>query len=89
MGRGSAGGVTFVSALHDRLWPHAPWATTGTNALLEGKGVIDTAHRIREVCGRVFRYAISTDRAKYDIAAELVGTLAPRTTQHHAPSQIR
>lgn len=51
---------------------------------IEGKGVIDTAHRAREVCGRVFRYAIATGRAKHDVAADLVGALAPRTTQHHA-----
>jgi integrase len=51
---------------------------------IEAKGVIDTAHRTREVCGRVFRYAIATGRAKHDIAADLVGALAPRTTQHHA-----
>jgi integrase len=51
---------------------------------IEAKGVIDTAHRSREVCGRVFRYAIATGRAKHDIAADLVGALAPRTTQHHA-----
>jgi integrase len=51
---------------------------------IEAKGVIDTAHRTREVCGRVFRYAIATGRAKRDIAADLVGALAPRTTQHHA-----
>jgi integrase len=51
---------------------------------IEGKGVIDTAHRTREVCGRVFRYAIATGRAKHDIAADLVGALAPRTTQHLA-----
>jgi len=51
---------------------------------IEAKGVIDAAHRTREVCGRVFRYAIATGRAKRDIAADLVGALAPRTTMHHA-----
>jgi integrase len=51
---------------------------------IEAKGVIDTAHRSREVCGRVFRYAIATGRAKHDIAADLVGALAPRTATHHA-----
>jgi integrase len=51
---------------------------------IEAKGVVDTAHRSREVCGRVFRYAIATGRAKRDIAADLVGALAPRTTTHHA-----
>jgi len=33
---------------------------------IEAKGVIDTAHRSREVCGRVFRYAIATGRAKHE-----------------------
>jgi integrase len=51
---------------------------------IEAKGVIDTAHRSREVCGRLFRYAIATGRAKHDIAADLIGALAPRSTQHHA-----
>jgi integrase len=51
---------------------------------IEAKGVIDTAHRSREVCGRLFRYAIATARAKHDIAADLIGALAPRTTEHHA-----
>ena len=51
---------------------------------IEAKGVVDTAHRTREVCGRVFRYAIATGRAKHDIVADLIGALAPRTTQHHA-----
>jgi hypothetical protein len=31
---------------------------------IEAKGVIDTVHRSQEVCGRVFRYAIATGRAK-------------------------
>jgi hypothetical protein len=48
---------------------------------IEAKGVIDTAHRTREVCERIFRYAIATGRAKHDIAADLVGALAPRTKQ--------
>jgi hypothetical protein len=45
---------------------------------------IDSAHRSREVCGRLFRYAIATGPAKHDIAADLIGSLALRTTQHHA-----
>jgi integrase len=51
---------------------------------IESKGVIDTAHRTREICGRLFRYAIATGRATRDITADLRGALAPRTTEHHA-----
>jgi integrase len=49
---------------------------------IESKGVIDTAHRTREICGRLFRYAIATGRATRDISADLRGALAPRTTEH-------
>jgi len=31
---------------------------------IEAKSIIDTAHRSKEVCGRLFRYAIATGRAK-------------------------
>jgi integrase len=51
---------------------------------LEKRGVRDTAHRVRAVCGRVFRYAIATGRAKRDPSADLKGALAPTGTQHYA-----
>lgn len=35
---------------------------------IEAKGIADTAHRTRAVCGRVFRYAIATGRATRDIS---------------------
>jgi hypothetical protein len=51
---------------------------------LEKRGVHDTAHRVRAVCGRVLRYAIATGRAKRDISADLKGALAPKNTQSYA-----
>ncbi len=51
---------------------------------LEKRGVRDTAHRVRAVCGRVFRYAIATGRATRDISADLKGALAPKGTQNYA-----
>ena len=51
---------------------------------IEAKGISDTAHRTREVCGRVFRYSIATGRATRDITADLRGVLAPRTTKNYA-----
>ena len=51
---------------------------------LEKRGVCDTAHRVRAVCGRVFRYAIATGRAKRDVSADLKGALAPKGTQSYA-----
>jgi homoserine dehydrogenase len=33
------------------------------------------AHRIRTICGQVFRYAVATGRAERDPAADLKGAL--------------
>jgi len=42
---------------------------------VERRGVIETARRLRQTCGQVFRYAIATGRAKYDPSADLRGAL--------------
>ena len=59
---------------------------------LEKRGVRDTAHRVRAVCGRVFRYAIATGRAKRDPSADLKGALAPKASKNYAaitdPTQV-
>lgn len=51
---------------------------------IEAKNLPETAHRTREICGRVFRYAIATGRAGRDITADLRGALAPRVTKNFA-----
>jgi integrase len=51
---------------------------------LEKRGVRDTAHKVRAVCGRVFRYAIATGRARRDISADLKGALAPKGAESYA-----
>ena len=45
--------------------------------VVEARGIHEMAHRLRAVCGRVFRYAIATGRAQRDVAADLRGALAP------------
>jgi integrase len=42
---------------------------------VEKRGVIETARRLRQLCGEVFRYAIVTGRAKHDPSADLRGAL--------------
>jgi integrase len=44
---------------------------------IEARGRHETAHRTKSVCGRVFRYAIATGRAKRDVSADLRGALTP------------
>jgi len=51
---------------------------------VEARGAIETAHRLREIVGQVFRYGIATGRATRNPAADLQGTLKTATTRHHA-----
>jgi len=44
---------------------------------IEAKGYVETAHRIKRICGQVFHYAIATGRADRDPAADLKGALPP------------
>jgi len=53
---------------------------------VEKRGVIETARRLRQICGQVFRYAIATGRAKNDPSTDLRGALksAGRPRGHKA-----
>lgn len=51
---------------------------------VESRGAIETAHRLNQICGQVFRYAIATGRAERDPAADLKGAIPPTRTKHHA-----
>lgn len=51
---------------------------------IEGRGALETAHRVRTICGQVLRYAVATGRAERDSAADLRGALPPVREKHHA-----
>lgn len=51
---------------------------------IEARGAIETAHRAKQNCGQVFRYAISTGRAKHDVSADLSDALPPAKRGHFA-----
>jgi integrase len=59
---------------------------------VESRGALETAHRIHQVYGQVFRYAIATGRAQRDPSADLRGALPPVQEKHHAaltdPKQV-
>ena len=44
---------------------------------IEKRGAIETAHRAKQECGQIFRYAIATQRATYDHTPSLKGALTP------------
>jgi integrase len=51
---------------------------------IEKRDARDTAHRTLGSCGRVFRYAVSTNRCPRDITPDLRGALAPAEAGHFA-----
>jgi integrase len=78
----------YRALIHSRLeadiFPHIgsrPVADIDALELLEAirkvekRGVLETARRLRQICGQVFRYAIVTGRAKHDPSADLRGAL--------------
>ena len=51
---------------------------------IETRGANETARRVRQICGQVFRYAIASGRADRDPSADLRSALAPVEVTHHA-----
>jgi integrase len=51
---------------------------------IESRGTLETAHRVRSIIGRVFRYAIATGRTERDPAADLRGAIASAKTKNFA-----
>ena len=59
---------------------------------IEQRGALDTAHRVLQNCGQVFRYAVATGRAQRDPSGDLRGALPPVKKKHFAaltePKQV-
>jgi integrase len=51
---------------------------------IEGRGVLETAHRALATCGQIFRYAVATGRAERDPSPDLRGALTPVKGEHFA-----
>lgn len=51
---------------------------------IEARGAIDTAHRTRQYCSQIFRYAIATGRSERDPSVDLRGAIPPKKTNHYA-----
>ena len=51
---------------------------------VESQGKHETAHRVRSLCGRILRYAVTTGRAERDVSGDLRGALTPVKTTNFA-----
>lgn len=49
---------------------------------VEARGSIDTAHRAKQICGQIFRYAVAIGLAERDVTADLRGALAAIPESH-------
>lgn len=59
---------------------------------METRGAVESAHRVKQVCGQVFRYAVASGLAERDVTADLRGALATAVTTNYAaitdPKQV-
>lgn len=51
---------------------------------IEDRGALETAHRAKQNCSQVFRYAVATRRAERDPTVDLKGALPPVVRTHFA-----
>lgn len=51
---------------------------------IQSRGAIDITHRVKGICGEVFRYGIRTDRCERDPSQDLQGALTPKRNKHMA-----
>ncbi|MDR3281181.1 MAG: integrase arm-type DNA-binding domain-containing protein [Synergistaceae bacterium] len=49
---------------------------------IEAKGTVETAHRVLNICGQIFRYAVVTGRASRDPSSDLKGALLSVKARH-------
>lgn len=51
---------------------------------IEDRGALESAHRVQQNCGQIFRYAVATGRAERDVTADLRGALPPAQVKSFA-----
>lgn len=51
---------------------------------VEARGAVETAHRVKDACGQVFRYGVAIGACQRNPAADLKDALRPVPTRHHA-----
>ena len=51
---------------------------------IEVRGAVESAHKIKQLCGQVFRFAIASGLAERDVTADLRGALSAVPKTHYA-----
>lgn len=66
----------------DEIKSVAPAALLAVLRRVEARGALETAHRLHQNCGQIWRYAVATGRAERDITGDLKGALPPAKSTH-------
>ena len=51
---------------------------------MEGRGALDSVHRVKQICGQVFRYGVATGVVERDVTQDLKGAFAKPVAGHFA-----
>jgi integrase len=51
---------------------------------LEARGALDSAHRVKQICGQVFRHAVAAGLAQRDFTPDLKGAIGVPQKRHYA-----
>ena len=52
---------------------------------IEARGALESAHRVRQICGQILRFAVASGMVERDVSADLKGALAtPQKTNYAA-----
>lgn len=51
---------------------------------IEARGAVESAHKIKQLCGQVFRFAVAGGQAERDVTADLRGALSAVPKAHYA-----
>lgn len=85
--------ITIISRLEKNIFPwigNKPISEITSMEVLkllhkiELRGAKETAHRVLQICGQIFRYAVITAKIESDPSAALKGALAPVKKKHYA-----
>ena len=86
-------GATILHRLEKDIFPwigHRPINEITASELLivlrrvENRGALETAHRLCQTSGQIFRYAIASGHAERDVSADLRGAIPPVKKRHFA-----
>lgn len=51
---------------------------------IEARGAVESAHKIKQLCGQVFRFAVASGLAERDVTVDLRGALSAVPKTHYA-----